>query len=357
MAAAKKKVVVVGGGVAGSLLAHGLENDADVTLVDPKDFFEVPYSQLRSTVEPSFADRSLVLHTDYLKKAKFVQASAVKATESELTTDTGEIIPFDFLVVTTGTTFRGVKTKAERLQQFEADHKKIVESQNILIIGGGPVGVELAGEILQDFPKKKVTLIHSGDRLIQFLGPKASEKAEKWLKTKGAEVILNDRVEIEGLAPPTYVTKGQKQIKADAHFVAVGKKLGSDWLLESPILKDKVTNEGRLQVEGTCLVTGLTNVFAAGDITDFKEIKQGFTAANHVATIISNIKKLTKNPADKKLVVYKALEKPFGIVSLGRVDAVAQLPFATIIGWVPGKLKSKDLFVGKARGDLGIKAK
>jgi hypothetical protein len=39
----------------------------------------------------------------------------------------------------------------------------------------------------------KVTLVHSGERLIEFLGPKAPEKTLKWLKSKNVEVILNDR--------------------------------------------------------------------------------------------------------------------------------------------------------------------
>lgn len=39
----------------------------------------------------------------------------------------------------------------------------------------------------------KVTLVHSGDRLIQFLGNKASQKTLKWLQSKKVEVILNDR--------------------------------------------------------------------------------------------------------------------------------------------------------------------
>ncbi|KAL2632867.1 hypothetical protein R1flu_004346 [Riccia fluitans] len=357
MATEKKKVVVVGGGIAGSAIAYGLQNDADVTLVDPKDYFEVAYAQLRSCVEPTFAERSLILHADYLKKGKVLSASAVSATESELTTDTGEVLPFDFLVITTGTTFSGPKTKVERIKEFEANKKKIVDSESLLIIGGGPVGVELAGEICQDFPKKKVTLVHSGSRLIEFLGPKASEKAQKWLKNKGAEVILNDRVETEELTPPTYATKSGKVITANAHFVAIGKKLGSGWIEASPALKEKLNDEGRLQVGQTLQVAGLTNVFAAGDITDFKEIKQGFLAGKHAAAVVSNIKKLIKNPDEKKLNTYKPLEKPFGLVSLGRQDAVAQLPFATIGGWLPGKLKSKDLFVGQTRASLGLKQK
>ena len=39
----------------------------------------------------------------------------------------------------------------------------------------------------------KITLVHSGDRLIEYLGKKASQKALKWLRNKKVEVILNDR--------------------------------------------------------------------------------------------------------------------------------------------------------------------
>jgi apoptosis-inducing factor 2 len=46
-------------------------------------------------------------------------------------------------------------------------------SQSILVVGGGSVGVELAGEIATDYPGKKVTLVHKGPRLLEFIGPKA----------------------------------------------------------------------------------------------------------------------------------------------------------------------------------------
>ena len=47
-----------------------------------------------------------------------------------------------------------------------------------------PTGVELAAEIAVDFPEKKVVLVHDGPRLLEFIGPKASNKTLGWLKTK-----------------------------------------------------------------------------------------------------------------------------------------------------------------------------
>lgn len=41
-----------------------------------------------------------------------------------------------------------------------AENKKLLAADSVLIIGGGPVGVELAGEIVVDFPTKKVMSIY-----------------------------------------------------------------------------------------------------------------------------------------------------------------------------------------------------
>ncbi|CAM6016516.1 unnamed protein product [Sphagnum balticum] len=351
--AERKRIVVVGGGVAGSTVAKSFDSEADVTLIDPKDYFEIPYAALRCTVEPKFAERAIVKHTEYLKKAKLVQSSAQSVSDSEVVAVSGDRIPYDFLVVCTGSTYTGPATKEERIKEFEADYKKVKAADSILIIGGGPVGVELAAEIVVDFPTKKVTLIQSGDRLIDFLGPKASEKTLKWLQSRNVEVILNDRIELDGLAGPIYTTSKGRTIKADAHFVCIGKRVGSSWLRDSE-LSSLLDDQGRLKVDANLRVEGKKNVFACGDIANTVEIKQGFLAGKQAAVVTENIKKLSKDPKGSKLAVYTPLKAPFGIVSLGRSAGVAQLPFATIIGWLPGTLKSKDLFVGKSRKGLGL---
>lgn len=56
---------------------------------------------------------------------------------------------------------------------------------------------------------------------------------------------------------------------------------------------------------------------------------------------------------ESKMASYKP--QPVKVmVSLGRRDAVAQYPLTTLIGLVPGLIKSKDLFVGKTRKQLGL---
>eukprot|EP00246_Nothoceros_aenigmaticus_P008818 TRINITY_DN2390_c0_g1_i1.p1 TRINITY_DN2390_c0_g1~~TRINITY_DN2390_c0_g1_i1.p1 ORF type:complete len:354 (-),score=66.34 TRINITY_DN2390_c0_g1_i1:317-1378(-) len=351
----QKKVVVVGGGVGGSLVAKKLELVADVTLIDPKDYFEVPYAGLRVIVEPEFAEKSTFLHSEYLKTATHVLGSASSVSDEHVVTSDGRSIPYDFLVISSGSAFTGPATRSERLNDIKADNSKVIGASSILIVGGGPVGVELAGEIVTDFPTKKVTLVQSGSRLLEFIGPKASTKTLDWLVSKKVEVILDDRVEFEdgSSAAPTS-TKNGKPLSATAHFVTVGRKVGSAWLKESS-LSSLLDQDGRLKVGETLAVEGKTNIFAVGDITNIKENKQGYSAGTHAGVVVKNIKTLIKTPDAKKLATYKA-SKPLAIVSLGRKSAVAQLPIGTFLGKFPAALKSKNLFVDDTRKKLGVAA-
>ncbi|KAG0623663.1 hypothetical protein M758_3G192100 [Ceratodon purpureus] len=90
-----------------------------------------------------------------MKKSRLLMGSATDATRTEVTTDTGIKVPYEFLVICTGSEYLGPNSRVDRLDRYQKANRKLVESQGLLIIGGGPVGVELAGEIVSDFPTKK----------------------------------------------------------------------------------------------------------------------------------------------------------------------------------------------------------
>ncbi|XP_020101091.1 apoptosis-inducing factor 2-like [Ananas comosus] len=348
------KVVVVGGGVAGALLAKTLQHDADVTLVDPKEYFEIPWAELRSMVEPMFAEKTLIRHTDYLTNAQVITSRATNINETEVLTENGTILPYDYLVIATGHDYAFPRSPEQRLEQFQEDNKKIESSNSILIVGGGPTGVELAGEIATDYPEKKVTLVHRGSRLLEFIGPKASAKALKWLKSKDVEVLLEQAVDLSSLSENNteFTTSAGKTIIADCHFVCAGKPLGSKWL-EETILKESLDQNRRLMVDENLRVKGRKNIFAIGDITDVPELKQGYLAQAHATLVAKNLKALIKGGKESNLAVYKP-GSAIAIVSLGRKSAVAQFPFLTMGGRLPGMIKSDDLFVGKTRKVMGV---
>jgi NADH dehydrogenase FAD-containing subunit len=53
------------------------------------------------------------------------------------------------------------------MSSLAADNKKLEAADSVLIIGGGPVGVELAGEIVVDFPTKKVSQVKVSQSVIR----------------------------------------------------------------------------------------------------------------------------------------------------------------------------------------------
>ncbi|KAL0729546.1 hypothetical protein Bca4012_025639 [Brassica carinata] len=352
-----KRVVVIGGGVAGSLAAKLLQFDADVTLIDPKEYFEITWASLRSMVEPSFAERTVINHKNYLKNGRVVTSPAINITESDVTTKDGAVIGYDYLVIATGHNDLLPKTRQEKLSQYQAEYEKIISSQSVLIVGGGPSGVELAAEIAVDFPEKKVTLVHKGPRLLEFVGDKAADKAFDWLESKKVEVILNQSVDLSSASDGkrTYRTSGGETIHADCHFLCVGKPLSSQWL-NGTVLKDSLDGKGRVMVDEHLRVKDRKNVFAIGDITNIPEMKQGYIAESHANVAVKNIKVMMSGWKRKKLSTYKPGSE-IAIVSLGRKDSVAQFPFVTVVGCLPGLIKSKDLFVGKTRKARGLSPK
>ncbi|KAJ7981227.1 putative Apoptosis-inducing factor [Quillaja saponaria] len=326
----RRRVVVIGGGVAGSFLAKSIQFLANVTLIDSKEYFEIPWANLRATVEPSFAERSVINHTDYLTNARIVTSSAVNITETEVLTADGQLIAYDYLVIATGHADAFPKSRTERLNQYKAENQKINSAQSILIVGGvDPDCWNLSAQ-------------------------KQQEKAVKWLTSKKVELKLEQRVNLSSISDveKMYQTSNGETINADCYFVCTGKALGSTWIKET-ILKDDLDNHGRVKVDEYLKVKGRQNIFAIGDITDIPELKQGYLAKEQAQVAAKNLKLLMGGGKESKMATYKP-HSAMAIVSLGRKDAVAQFPFMTISGRVPGLLKSGDLFVGKTRKDMGL---
>ncbi|KAG5629764.1 hypothetical protein H5410_001481, partial [Solanum commersonii] len=119
----------------------------------------------------------------------------------------------------------------------------------ILIVGGGPTSIKLVAEITVDFPQKK---------------------SLEWLKNKNVELKLMQSVDMSN---NTNNSGGNGEtIRVDCHFLCTGKPPGSEWLRET-YLKDQIDNFGRLKVD-----ENLRIIFVVGDITDIKELKQGYSA-------------------------------------------------------------------------------
>lgn len=135
--------------------------------------------------------------------------------------------------------------------------------------------MELAAEISVDYPDKKVTIVHRGSMLLEFIGECASNKVVNWLKSRKVDIILGQSVDVTSVKDGVYKTSGGQTIDADCHFICIGKPIGSAWLKES-ILKDSLDIHGRLMVDSNLKVKGYDNIFGIGDITDIPVSRQTF---------------------------------------------------------------------------------
>jgi hypothetical protein len=60
------------------------------------------------------------------------------------------------------------------------------------------------------------------------------------------------------------------KIEADIHFWCIGKRLGNTWIEESDFFEYVRDGEGHLKVDANLRLLNMSNVFAAGDITDIQ---------------------------------------------------------------------------------------
>ena len=253
-----------------------------------------------------------------------------------------EPISFDYLIIATGSSY-AFPAKVAEPQMSNAiglyNHllDKVQQAEHILLIGGGPVGVELAAEIGTDFPGKKVTLVHNQPTLLRpgVFNEKLYPRVYEQLKKLGVQMILNDRIElpkdsthhqymnyVEG--ERTFVTERSKQsITADLTLVCVGAHVNNKSILNGS-LKSKISPQtGRLTVNNYLQVDGFENIFAVGDICD-KEEKMAYLAGDQAKYICKLLPLLhQKKPYPKE---YEPHRNTAILLTLGRNGGIGQLP-------------------------------
>ena len=76
----------------------------------------------------------------------------------------------------------------------------MAKSERIVVIGGGPVGLELAGELATDYPNKKVIVMHNREEILDDrMAPKFVKKIRNGLKALKVETVLGERVDMDDL--------------------------------------------------------------------------------------------------------------------------------------------------------------
>jgi apoptosis-inducing factor 2 len=345
-----KKVVIIGGGFAGVTCAITLSKDShfEVEVIDAKDFFEISFAQLAALTEPiEIGEHSRFNYRSFLK-AKFTQNSVKSISSAEIAFTDNSSIGYDILVIASGSNYKsfpiGKPTEQRSLKDrnsfFKSENAKLLNAKSAVIIGGGPVGVELAGEISTKYPDKKITLIHGNSRLLDFLTDKASRKASSLLESLGVTIILNERIAF--LKDNIYKsTINETLYEADIFYNCIGTKPNTDFMKAH--FSSSIDERGQLIVDEHFKVINIDNAYAIGDCNNIPEAKLGYLASLHGDLLAKN---LTRGVLKKSPKAYRT-KKTMALVPIGREKGVVQLPFGVFTNKFLVKIKTKDFFISK----------
>lgn len=358
----QERIVIIGGGFAGITLARRLAKaNFQIVLIDKNNFHQFQplfYQVAMAGLEPS----SIVFPIrKYFRNRKNVffrvtEVTQIERDQKRIQTALG-IVNYDHLVIATGadTNFFGndkiaslaipMKSVSEALflrNQILTDFEQALsiidfeERQgyiDILIVGGGPTGVEVAGALAEmrnyvlpkeypelDCKEIDIYLVQSGDRILKGMSKEAGEKALQFLQKLGVKVILGDRV-VDYDGELAYLKSGDT-IRSRKVIWAAGIK-GN----HIPGIPEEAAARGnRIKVDERCKVLGTEDIYAVGDIA-FMETPAYAHGHPQVAQVaIQQAKYLAKflrKQHQGKLFRYKDLG---AMATIGRNKAVVDLP-------------------------------
>ncbi|CCM00990.1 uncharacterized protein FIBRA_03038 [Fibroporia radiculosa] len=372
----KRNVVVVGGGFAGTLVARALSskldasqynlilvNDrpygihliagarmvaSDLDQLDSEDKAFIPYSKLFVHGNGSFQEGRVTAIEE-----------AGKGAGGEIVLSNGERLAYAALVLATGSSWSGPLGFPESDRDVRAHIQRwrtqIADAKDIYIVGGGSVGIELAGEIKEAYSHKKVTVVHSEGMLLNGIYPEKFRKdIERRARGQGIEFVFNDKVDtFPAPGAVGLTTRGGKQFStADLVIPSFGSRPNTAFV--STLGSDVLAADGSVKVKPTLELQAHAGIFAAGDIVAWDEAKQAAKANAHVSVVAANVlSHLAGAPQTKQ---YKGSFEII-MIPLGKTDGAA---YANILwglmfgGWVTRLIKGKSLMVGTVRSDRGL---
>ncbi|KID55943.1 hypothetical protein JF50_16550 [Pseudoalteromonas luteoviolacea] len=346
----KTQVLIIGGGFGGVATAQKLQKSGvQTTLVDKKDYFEVTYAVLReSTTQGQFQGQSRRYYRDILA-GQFVKSAVKTLQEHTVLLENGERIEFEQVVIASGSRYptlplaKSMDAHSLNDREFELrlHYAQLKKASEILIIGGGVVGVELAGEIAYTFKDKVVTLAHKDKALLSGFNQKAQRKAHQQLEELGVQVKLNSDYQ------PCTKTQGYQDkrstdmLKPDMVLCATGTKPNNAFLQQN--YSHILNNKGLIVVNDTLQVVGQNNFYALGDIADVGEAKLGYLAVEQGKYLA---KRIVRKRQGKSVKAYKR-NSFMALVPTGQKTGIVQTPLFTSTCKHLVNIKQKDLFITK----------
>ena len=369
---AREKIIIIGGGFAGLQLAKKLNRkNKKVIVIDKVNhhmFQPLFYQVACGRIEPSnisFPFRK-IFQSSKNTFFRMTEVEKIVPQENKIITDTAEF-HYDKLVIATGckTNFFGndkmesltfgmkntqeaISIRNHVLLTFE---KLIIErgrsdssNWNIVIVGSGPTGVELAGAFAEmktdilprDYPNMNfqnlnIILVSATNKPLDVMSTEAQEKSEKYLKDLGVQFLNGERV-VDYDGNTVFMESG---MTIDSKNVIWAAGVTGN-IVEG--IKEESIFRNRYKVDRYNRVLGYDNIFAIGDISymETQKYPKGHPQVANVA--ITQGKTLAKNllkKENKDWEEYEYFDKG-SMATIGKHRAVVDLPklkFQGIFAW------------------------
>ncbi len=364
-----KKIIVIGCGFGGlQFVRHLKKNKYDILIIDKINHHQFPplfYQVASSQIEPSTI--SFPIRKIFNKRSdvriRLAKVFGVNSTEKTIDTSIGTF-SFDYLVIATGSrtnfygneevekntlglksTYQAINVRNYILMNFERLlYEKDKEGlNNIVIVGAGATGVEMAGAFMEmikevlptDYPnidaeKVKVYLLEGGTNTLLNMSSFSQKYSEKYLRKMG--VILKTNVFVKNY-------DGEKITLNNGDIIRTKSVIWSAGIVANAIggiPEESIAHGNRIKVDRMNRVLGLDDVFAVGDVAymETKKYPHGHPQVANVA--IGHGKRLAKNL--QSLINGKNRLHPYEYMNLGtmatigRNKAVVDLPFMKFKG-------------------------
>lgn len=388
------KIVIIGAGFGGLRLARKLnnKNGIEITLIDRFNFhqFQPLFYQVATAgldaSNISFPLRKVFHHSKNVN-IRLAKVEQIKTLENTVVTDIGDF-EYDILVIATGadTNFFGNKNMEEHafpmkstvealqlrnaiLKNFEQalitdDATELQRLMNIVVVGGGPTGVELSGALADmrrdvlpkdypelDFSKMNIYLLEGTSETLGVMSEKSSIQSMEYLKRLGVTVLTNTLIqEYDG---KTATMKDGSSLESSTVIWAAGVKANTPAGIDPSL----IARGNRIKVDRQCKVQGLENVYAIGDVAYMEEPAfpnghpQVAQAAIQQADMLKqNFINMTMKSSDKNMLTFKYKDKG-SMATIGRNLAVVDLPkpklhFGGVLAWFVWMLLHLMLILG-----------
>ncbi|WWC66586.1 uncharacterized protein I206_100489 [Kwoniella pini CBS 10737] len=415
-----KNIVIVGASSAGQLLANylspNLPTSHRIVLIDALDYAFWPIAALRAAVVPGWEKKvTAPLTQDTVFPAGSIHRliapnKVVELKENSVVLEKpfegSNEVPFFKCILATGAQQPSpMRPAADSTKQGWEDalvktQNEIKQANKIVVVGGGAVGLEIAGEIRAAHPDKTITVVHSSEHVLNPTAdapdpkgkthsysspptlPKLSITLEKVLKEMKIDVITSDKVIIPasqstpeewsgafGLQDGLKTVKLQsgKTLEADYVFVSIGNKPNVSLVEKADkgaVISGLVDVDDYLRVISDTPNSPLSkNYYAIGDCSSTPGWKTCMGADYDAKGCAINIANEAKGKAPKKYVrptlaammIPLGPEKGAGTLTFP-VVGTWQVPGAMVKAAKGGKLLVEDLFYGRFKGSKKVAA-